>query len=110
VAKRTQNPRTAMMPIPLEPPFEGLTKIILISNKGEDRISTSFNSLPNEYMPEVERLIRKLNRKFAKKVVKYLKKRKGNDDDVGRIAYSCNSTSSCAAQSAPASATPGCVE
>jgi len=91
MAKRTPNPKTKMtyrlspstIPIPMEPlgrraiirpPFKGLTKIILISNKGEGKISTSFNNLPNEYMPEVEKLIRKLSCKFGKKVVKYLKK------------------------------------
>lgn len=59
--------------LPILKPFKGITAIIHVSKEG-DRIS--FNSLPDEYMPEVEKLIRKLSRKFGRKVVKYLKSKR----------------------------------
>jgi hypothetical protein len=61
---------TEIIPIRVSNPFKGMTTIILISKEGR-RIS--YNSLPSDYLPEVEKLIRKLSRKFGKSVVKYLK-------------------------------------
>jgi hypothetical protein len=63
-----------VMPIHICKPFKGTTTIVHISKEG-DKIS--FNNLPNEYMPEIEKLIRKLSRKFGRKVVKYLKSKEG---------------------------------
>jgi len=63
-----------LIPLHVSEPFKGTTTIILISKEGN---KISYNSLPSGYMPEVEKLIRKLSRKFGRSVVKYLKSKEG---------------------------------
>jgi len=58
-----------LIPIHVSEPFKGFTTIILLSKEGK---KISFNSLPDEYIPEVEKLIGKLNHKFGKRMRKYL--------------------------------------
>jgi len=64
-------PIVEQLPIHVSKPFKGFSTLVLVSMEG-GRIS--YNSLPDEYMPEVEKLINKLNRKFGKRILKFIKK------------------------------------
>lgn len=59
-----------LIPLHVSEPFKGITTIVHISKEGK-RIS--FNNLPTEYMPEVEKLILKLNLKFGRRLRKFVK-------------------------------------